>query len=73
MSSRILRPTRKDISGHQLTRMATLVALLTKHMPDGVDEDHLSDLVHEAIAVCGSVKRAIRAIETGRLKIEKTS
>jgi hypothetical protein len=68
---RILRPTQNDISADQLSPMAVLIALLTKHMPDGVDEDHLSDLCAEAIAVCGSVKKAIRAIETGRMKIEK--
>jgi hypothetical protein len=51
--------------------MATLIALLAKHMPDGVEEDHLSDLCAEAIAACGSAKKAIRAIEAGRLKIEK--
>jgi hypothetical protein len=71
--SKILRPTKKDISGHQLPPMAMLVALLSKHMPDGVDEEHLSDLVHEAITVCGSVKKAIRAIESGRLRADRIS
>lgn len=69
--SRFLRPTTRDLSANQLTPVAMLVALLTRHMPEGVEEDHLADLVDEAIAACGSVKKAIRAIEAGRLKIEK--
>jgi hypothetical protein len=51
--------------------MAMLVALLVKQMPVGVDEGHLTDLVDEAITTCGSVKKAIRAIETGRLRIDR--
>jgi hypothetical protein len=45
--SNILRPTKKDISGHQLAPMDMLLLLMIKHMPDGVDEDHLTDLVHQ--------------------------
>ena len=70
---RLLAATNKDIPAAQLSPMAMLVVLMVKHMGRGgrITEEHLEDLIGQAIAHYGSVEGAIAALETGRMKLER--
>jgi hypothetical protein len=69
---RIVRPTTKEGHAGQLSPGAMLLLLLMKHTGrNGIEEDHLSDLCQQAIALCGSIERAIQEFEAGRLRLEK--
>ncbi len=70
--SRIFHPTKKECRADQLSPGGMLVLLILKHT-GSIEEDHLADLAHEAIARCGSIKNAITALESGRLVFEKIS
>jgi hypothetical protein len=68
----LLRATNKEGDASMLSPGAMLSLLLIKHMGGKwVEEDHLADLVEEAIAHCGSVENAIAALEAGRLNLEQ--
>jgi hypothetical protein len=67
--SRIIR-AKKEGRG-QLSPAATLMLMLAKQAPDGIEEEHLLDLFDQAVATCGSIQGAIQALESGALVMEK--
>jgi hypothetical protein len=72
LKGRLIRSTGKEGRIDNLSPMAMLIVLMVKHMGGQyVEEDHLTDLVEQAIARTGSIENAITALESGRLILER--